>query len=304
MKDVLKHSHESSIETETKQIKVGQWCWCLNNDKRYNKDDEWLGCIMHIGSNYVLVEEPSNGFSNRYERIHFDKIHKMLRFEADAAAVIRKNIDESQEKIASYLKEIQAITARLGVDNHNKIGFTQNYDQNNQQALAVLSSTQDINAYKQDLIKAKRESLPNLFEKIEAENKNLAKWMSAETLPLKAMRKSFDHALTDIDHRIFNVSLYAGLTETVVQCMDGPGAALSDKLHVMQRKLYMDEECLLNYSLGGMQFNDIDMFDQWLCQPENRNRILPFPRTIVAMQVRRHRKERDSKGVFMNEFIN
>jgi hypothetical protein len=61
----------------------------------------------------------------------------------------------------------------------------------------------------------------------------------------------------------------------------------------MQRRHYMDEECLAHYDSGGMTFKDVSGFDKWLARPENMNRILPFPRTVVAFKVRRKSKERE-----------
>jgi hypothetical protein len=41
-----------------------------------------------------------------------------------------------------------------------------------------------------------------------------------------------------------------------------------------------------------MTFEEIGEFDEWLTEPENLARILPFPRCMVAFQVRRGRKDR------------
>jgi hypothetical protein len=79
---------------------------------------------------------------------------------------------------------------------------------------------------------------------------------------------------------------------------------MSDQLHVMQRKIYADEECLLSYQDGGIEIGDLPEFDKWLSQDENFNRILPFPRTIVAMQVRRKDKVRPTDGSIFNHFVN
>src|ERR1700730_8119152 len=111
-------------------------------------------------------------------------------------------------------------------------------------------------------------------------------------------------AIHEIEDRIFNASLYAGLTEQAAACCKGLPAEAAEKLHVMQRRLYMDEECLLNYDAGGMEFKDIRAFDKWLALPENRDRVLPFPRTLVAMQVRRNAKEREWGGNPIQLFIN
>jgi hypothetical protein len=65
----------------------------------------------------------------------------------------------------------------------------------------------------------------------------------------------------------------------------------------------MDEECLMDYKAGGMEFDSITKFDEWISKPVNRDRILPFPKTMVAMRVRRFVKERDSVNSMLEAFI-
>ena len=99
------------------------------------------------------------------------------------------------------------------------------------------------------------------------------------------------------------VSVYAGLTEEVELVREGNPADIGEKLRLMQGKLFMDEECLLNYSHGGMEFKDIREFDAWLAKDENFHRILPFARCMVAFQVRRHAKDRVGDGTLNTAWI-
>jgi hypothetical protein len=168
----------------------------------------------------------------------------------------------------------------------------------------VLSGQDDVDQYKTALIKAKNEDLPALFEAVKDANEEVQRWMSAEMLPLLAMTTEFNNSINAIDNRIFNVSLYAGLTEDVVSCRGGEPASFTDKLHIMQRRLYMDEECLLNYRHGGMEFKDIEEFDRWLSLLDNLDRILPFPRCMVAMRVRREQKDRENDGKLLSSWVN
>lgn len=282
------------VEDRVGNVGIGQWYW-VQSDKA-----EWLGCVVQVGSNYVELQEPSDpkhGF--RSIRVHLDDFFKALRFEPNAQEVIKERINFYQHLSSKYLDEVKAVTARLGVSAQTAL------DQNNGQcqAMATLSSQPDVKTYEAALLQAKNKDLPELFAAIEDANRQLARWMSAETLPLQAEAHGLKSTLKEIDNRIFNVSLYAGLTEKVVQCCDGEPAAFMEKLHVMQRRLYMDEECLLNYKRGGMEFSDISEFDQWLSLSENRDRILPFPRCMVAMQVRRKVKDREADNI-LSVFIN
>lgn len=49
---------------------------------------------------------------------------------------------------------------------------------------------------------------------------------------------------------------------------------------------------------------DIRDFDEWLSDPANLNRILPYSRCMVAFQVRRSRKDREQDGTLETAWIN
>lgn len=286
-------------------VETGQWYWVKST--RYVKGSterepyHWLGCLFKIGSNYVEIRAPSSGRGHSYIRVHADEFFDVLTFEPNAEAVIKQKILMHQTEVKRLLGEVNRITALLGVSQQKSLAAKQ-AEQGT--ALVTLSAQSNIKDYETALVKAKDKDLPDLFNAIKAENANVAMWMSAEQLPLQAMCDGLEDSIEEIKDRIFNVSLYAGLMESVEQCCDGEPAAFADRLHVMQRRLYMDEECLLNYSTGGMEFKNISQFDAWISKPENRNRILPFPRCMVAMRVRRVSKDREWDGTRLSAFIN
>lgn len=300
--DDKQHPH---IDVMDHPIEIGQWFW-VSDDYRQKGETiayEWLGCISLVGSNYIEIEglhSERNGYKSR--RIHFNDIYQ-LRVERDHQRVIDSHIAQSRQLIKGLLDDVKAVTARLGLQQQS-IGQQVDASTSNGQELAVLSAQPEVSSYKTDLIDAKKTALPDLFKKIKEENSNLAMWMTAEALPMQIMSRGLSDIIEAVDSRIFNVSLYAGLTEEVVQCQAGEPADVLDKLHVMQRKLYADEECLLSYESGGIDITNLKQFDDWLCDTKNLNRILPFPRSIVAMQVRRETKERDSMGNIGQAIIN
>ncbi len=300
-KDLVKRDDTADRLDPEGGAEVGQWYWV--RDSRSELDDEtdewedveyeWLGCITEIGSNYVELHSPKGHRGQSYCRVHFDKFFDELRYEPDHARVIDKNVIKYKLQVEEKMDEVKAVTARLGVSNRLSI---EERSESSSTALATLSGTDNVKTYKNELIRAKETELPELFEEIREANENLAMWMSAEAVPLEAMASAMKSCVDDVQDRIFNVSIYAGLTEDVKQIQDGEPADISEKLRLMQRRLYMDEECLLNYQLGGMDFESIDDFDKWLCKPENLDRIFPFPRCIVSFKVRREKKPRDWGG--------
>lgn len=315
-------------------LEIGQWYWVLpsvaesDDDQDEGADDTgasessgalastnhsnsaplpqppvagaWLGCLIKIGSNHVEIRQPSSRSGYSYERVHFDDVHTRLVLERNADATLQGHISHYHQESQSLLGQIRALTLRLGLSASpmiaNGSGGGENPSSQTNRALAVLHGQNNINAYQVALQKAKEEELPTLFKALEEANGQLTRWMKAPSLPLLAQAEGINDTLKDVDDRIFNVSIYAGLGETAVMVREGKPAAIDERLRIMQRRLYMDEECLMNYRAGGMEFKDIAAYDKWLSQEENLNRILPFQRCMVAMRVRRTEKERDWGG--------
>ena len=290
------------IEQITEPAQIGQWYWVDEYEEPEDEDEEkpgpWIGCVVHVGSNYVLVESPGGSEI----RIHLeDEFDDYLTREHDPQGVLAGKVRHYKDKVVRLMGEVKEVTARLGVS--PRVGIEHRPESDTYALVKVTSDSPDPKTYENALIKAKDVELPELFNQIKTANKKLAMWMKAELLPLKAQTEGMKGCVKLIEGRIFNVSLYAGLTEEVVQVKDGKPAGFDEKLHLMQRRLYMDEECLLDYKHGGMEFKTIGKFDRWLCKKKNLNRILPFPRCMVAMRVRRERKDRQAETLFQ-AFIN
>lgn len=272
-------------------IMVGQWYWV----KETEDGSEDLGCVVKIGSNFIGLEGPSSTYGHWTIRIHLKDWYKQTRFEPNPRAYILGRIAYYQQQVQTLMQEAKDLTRRLGV----RDGLTHEEHTSQSMGLAKISS-EDPKAYETALVRAKDKTLPEIFSKIRDNTERMEKWMTAETLPLEAARNGLDGALKSISGRIFNVQLYAGLTEKIVRITKGKPAPIDAKLHLMQRRLYMDEECLLNYQHGGMTFNSLREFDKWLAKPVNRDRVLPFPKCMVAFRVRRAKKEHRDDDTYAN----
>jgi hypothetical protein len=247
---------------ESEEVKTGQWFWVKDGK------DRWFGCVVTVGSNYFEIESPKGGTC----RIHADEFDAECERENDPDSVIDRNIAEAGGQVESLMGEVRALTARLAVTGGHELGTGEEC-----QALAVATEGRSYSEYSKSLVKAKKEDLPALFEKIEKANKSMASWMSAKVIPLKAEAKGMKGVIGQIEDRVFNVELYAGLVEQVVLCKDGEPAPTGEKIRLLQRRHYMDEECLANYEVGGMEMKDIKAFDRWICKKQNQDRLLPFP---------------------------
>lgn len=285
---VFEAGEVTSIHREENKPKQGQWFWVKDDD-----GDEWFGCVTREMSNAVEIKSPrKQGYGQHVIRVHLDDVSAILRFEPNASQVIRERIDHYKSELDSALARIEQEKAAIGIG-HSPEG--NGPVQEASTAVAVISSQANIEGYKSAL-QAFKERQPQQKKEIEGLMADWGKWMSAESLPLEGVQEQLKATLGAVDDRLFNISLYAGFSESTVQFSEGQPATLDDKLHLMQRRLYMDEECLLGYAEGGMDIKNMEGFRTWLAKPVNRDRILPFPRCIVSMQVRRNRKDRDWGG--------
>jgi hypothetical protein len=268
---------------------VGSWYWVKSTPNDWiTKGETWLGCVVHVGSNYALLKGIFNSSHGEIsERVHLNEFQETCTPEPNADAVIAGKVEGHRQEVQRLMGEVRAITGRLAVTTGVLGSGTGG------EALAISSGSAPVAEYKEALVLAKKETLPDLFKKIEEENKMVGHWMTANLLPLKAEAEGLKPVIKAIERRIFSVELYAGLTEEVVQVSGGEPASTAEKIHLFQRRAYMDEECLARYEVGGMEFKDIHAFDAWVAKPANRDRLLPHSRSVVAFRVRRHEKERE-----------
>lgn len=300
---VTKSVPTSEVEECDDILKVGQWCWVKCWKRNYNGEteqeeepvevDPWLGCVTHIGSNYAAL----SGVYENHKRIHFDKFDELIaRRELDPKGVIKSKIAKHRTKSELLLDRVKQLTAKLGIVPREELAANVP-ERANANALAVAHGTADITAHRNALIKAKEETLPALFKQVEEQHEQMATWMKAELIPMCADMRGMQARTGSIEDRIFTVELYAGLTESAVKIRDGEPAPNGTKIHLFQRRHYMDEECLVDYKTGGMDFKSIGQFDRWLMKAKNRKRIFPHPRCVVAFQVRRNDKERNAVSI-------
>lgn len=266
--------------------KVGEWYWVTYEEKKPR-----LYCIVYVGTNYVKIEAPGR----REDRIHFKDFSAQCKFEPNPQQHIDKKVTHYKRELDRLTAEIKELTTTLGL---SSVALPEG-----QTAVASLAvrNGDAVNEYKHALVLAKETTLPELFKQIKDTSASLAVWLSASIIPLEAQSESFQPLIKTIESRIFNVELYAGLVETIELITDGKPAAIGEPVHLFQRRAYMDEECLANYECGGMDFDGIPGFDAWLVRPDNRDRILPFQRCLLAFQVRRHVKEREAINI--SDFI-
>jgi hypothetical protein len=252
----------------------------------------WIGCVTHVGSNYVEVRGPSPSLGMYVTRIHYENFWRRCSPIDDPDLIIDGKISRYQDQTRKLMTEVKALTAKLGVAPRQEIS-----DGAGSEVKEIsIRSSEPVEEYKKALIKAQEKTLPDLFEQIKNSNAMMSTWMKAKIIPLEAESEALKDIVGLVKDRIFSVELYAGLVEKVVRVRDGKPADNDAQVHLMQRRAYMDEECLVGYETGGMDYQDIKDFEKWLCKPTNFQRLLPYPKTFLAFQVRRKKKDREASS--------
>jgi hypothetical protein len=272
---------------------IGQWFWVKSEDWNGNPF-EWLGCVVHQGTNYVELHGPEGYRSTHTSRVHINEVETRLRAEPEAERVIAARVNEQRQVIAGLTDELRLLMNKLAL----------NLRPAESETCAISTSvTGDVTSYKKALIAAKDHTVPEIQKKIHEASETMAAWMQATMIPLKASIHQLNAETNVIKKRIFGVELYAGLVEEVAQIAEGAPASVDEPIQLFQRRCYMDEECLCDYDVGGMRFAHLDQFDAWLLRPHNLQRILPHPRCLVAFQVRRKEWENTEHEPTLAEFV-
>lgn len=119
-----------------------------------------------------------------------------------------------------------------------------------------------------------------------------------------------DKSLSKLNEQVRNLyrvitvmNLYTGRNVELQQICDGEPAPDAEPIHVRQRILFANEEYMADAVWGGIDFQKMDEFYQWLSHPANRDIVLPEQKCIVALKPRRHDIHYSSSYI-VNEAMN
>lgn len=118
---------------------------------------------------------------------------------------------------------------------------------------------------------------------------------------LQMRTKKLKEELREKSQLLKAVEVFLGTDSWVQTLRTGAEADTSEPLTLLQRRLYMDEEVGI-YEQGGLDFQSIEKFDEWVVRPENFERIIWPERAVVALRVRR--KSKDYGDALFNLFRN
>jgi len=116
--------------------------------------------------------------------------------------------------------------------------------------------------------------------------------------------QKFEKQLIQVKKVLWTIELYLGIEEEIVQLQSGEHCTPDIPISFRQHVLYMDEEVAVaeheNIEYQGIDFQEIEKFDNWLITDKNYDKIIPEPKGVVILRVRRNDKNYHS-GNFWDE---
>lgn len=90
-----------------------------------------------------------------------------------------------------------------------------------------------------------------------------------------------------LEEGLWSVSLYLGSGEEIVQIADGDPADIDEPISIRQEILAMDEQMMDIWDGEGLDARHVELFDEWLLDPENLALVLPERRGVIVFRPRR-----------------
>lgn len=162
---------------------------------------------------------------------------------------------------------------------------------NNDMALVGKASKEVLRHVQNELESKKQHAeLVKAFVSYEMEKRKQA--LEKVRSQLGMVLKDFYKKIEKIERVILSIELYLGVSEELHHIRQGANADMHTPISFRQQVLFIDEE-VGSYEDGGLDFRNIETFDEWLLQGKNLDIVLPEPKGIVVLRPRRRKKEYD-----------
>lgn len=141
-------------------------------------------------------------------------------------------------------------------------------------------------------LETKQNELEKKSEDIKDLVKRMQELMEIRLERFKVIVESVSKIITKFQKMVWNIEIYLGVKESIIQLMEGQPADINEKIRIRQRVLYMDEESMILAEEGGLDFRKLEDFDDWLVSDKKHiEGLIPEIKGVVVMKIRRSEKE-------------
>lgn len=186
-------------------------------------------------------------------------------------------------------KSLDVIEGRLSIDS---LADNSSDNLNAENAIMARTSKEGLIAIQKDLEQRKKQvDMIKAFVSYEMEKRKQA--LEEIKYKLALVVKDFKKKIERIMRVIATIELYLGINEELFQIQTGDPAPADTPISFRQMVLYMDEEVGVHED-GGLDFTNINVFDEWLLKSQNLQQVLPEKKGIVVFNPRRQLKDYQS----------
>jgi len=164
---------------------------------------------------------------------------------------------------------------------------------------SAISETDALALYDKSMLMSAKSTLEARKNKVELFSRLIHKKLDH----LRSVKSELSKQLSKVYKVIGILELYLGIKEDIIQIKEGKLGNIGDPITFRQMILYMDEE-VGDPSDGGLDFERIDQFDDWVSEKNNYQKLAPEDKCVVVLKPRRYDKEYYGYSVFERAFYN
>lgn len=266
--------------------------------KRYEDEDGNSEYRTEFDPNYVGWWTAEGSSTHYTELDKFITEFKLRPFAQEARDAKLANIKTTLGLISQETQLLEGALKKLGGGPPSTAGESTS----TAVALTTEGGVEMADAMKKSVATLRNQVQRNAL-RVKAETEKMAALMKMNVMAVKAQMEGIQAAalaeatrlakmVKAAEEVVWTFNLYLGKEETIRQLRDGKPAAKDEKLAIRQLVLFMDEESALNAERGGIDFQAMEQFDDWLLESdEHINQVLPNIRGIVAIKPRRKAKK-------------
>lgn len=240
-----------------------------------------IGFSTHNGYCSIIYEYPEDSSFEKWIRYGiYSNTKEKYNLHMSVSSII-----EHKYKVCEYEEFMDMMEeSKKIIENPSLIDMYSVETFNDETALVGKINSSVLEVIKEEAIQMseKASAIKNMVEwHMEMYRAQLRRTMDAMSEKIALILKEADK----INRVITIIKLYLGIEETLIQLKSGDRA--HGKVTFRQSVIFMDEEYMA-WENGGLNWEDIKLFDEWLLKNDNYKKIIPEDKGMVAMKPRRY----------------
>jgi len=258
--------------------------------------------VENVGGHPHNVTVASDGYND--VRMLYSEFVSCFIYRPDGPEVRASEIQDLLGDVNKLQTEVAEVNLNTQIEDRQSSLLTMQND-NPGTSLVAPDSTRKILDITLEKSKRVHEKFEVAHQKVGEIAQHIAEKMNLVTSKIKEQKTRLQliasrtqGQVEKLTNMVWTLELYLGTKEQIVQITTGEPCPAEVRCAVRQRLLFMDEETAVLCETGGLDFQSLEEFDNWITLPQNLNRVLPEQKGIVAFRVRRSDKSYYSSNLF------